>query len=173
MNNHLVDITMSKHDCSVHRFLLYKSNVLWKLPPYHYLPLKLLLNNADPLSYEERSMVISSQYLVTRIVKEKFNHICLNEIYLVILYTLAATNQFAIDIVAATLYLDDTPKELRPVMCFGDGNCLSFNPLQNLTHLYQHVFHLTRSQNKQVKVRISTTVVSKRHGPKGGASLWH
>lgn len=115
---------MPKHDCSVHRFLLYKSNVLWKLLPYHYLPLKLLLNNADPLSYEERSMVISSQYLMTWIVKEKFNHICLNEIYLVILYTLAATNQFAIDIVAATLHLDDTPKELRPVKCFGDGNCL-------------------------------------------------
>ena len=28
---------------------------------------------------------------------------------------------------------------------------LSFNPLQNLMHLYQHVFYLTRSQNKQVK----------------------
>lgn len=50
---------------------------------------------------------------------------------------------------------------------------LSFNPLQNLTHLYQHVFHLTRGQSKQVKGRLSTTVVSKRHGPKGGASLWH
>lgn len=37
---------------------------------------------------------------------------------------MAATNQFAIDIVAATLYLDDTTKELRPVMCFGDGNYL-------------------------------------------------
>ena len=43
---------MPKHDCSVYRFLLYKSNVLWKLLPYYYLPLKLLLNNADPHSYE-------------------------------------------------------------------------------------------------------------------------
>ena len=43
---------MPKHDCSVYRFLLYKSNVLWKLLPYHYVPLKLLLNNADPHSYE-------------------------------------------------------------------------------------------------------------------------
>ena len=52
MNNHLVDIAMPKHDYSVHRFLLYKSNVLWKLLPYHYLPLKLMINNADPHSYE-------------------------------------------------------------------------------------------------------------------------
>ena len=115
---------MPKHDCNVHRFLLYKNNVLWKLLPYHYLPLKLLLNNADlplklllnnadPLSYEERSMAIPSQFLMTWIVKEKFKYICLNEIYLVILYTLAATNQFAIDIVAATLYLDDTPKRIE------------------------------------------------------------
>ena len=53
-HNHVaaVNITMPKHDCSVYRFLLYKSNVLWKLLPYHYLPLKLLLNNADPHSYE-------------------------------------------------------------------------------------------------------------------------
>ena len=43
---------MPKHDCSVYRFLLYKSNVLWKLLPYYHLPLKLLLNNADPHSYE-------------------------------------------------------------------------------------------------------------------------
>lgn len=43
---------MPKHDCSVYRFFLYKSNVLWKLLPYHYLPLKLSLNNADPHSYE-------------------------------------------------------------------------------------------------------------------------
>ena len=57
---------MPKHDCSVHRFLLYKSNVLWKLLPYHYLPVKLLLNNADPLSYEERSMVISLVFLCIR-----------------------------------------------------------------------------------------------------------
>ena len=43
---------MPKHDYSVYRFLLYKRNVLWKLLPYHYVPLKLLLNNADPHSYE-------------------------------------------------------------------------------------------------------------------------
>ena len=52
MNNHLFDLTTPKHYCSIHRFLLYKSNVLWKLLLYHYLPLKLLLNNADPHSYE-------------------------------------------------------------------------------------------------------------------------
>ena len=29
-----------------------------------------------------------------------------------------------VDNVAATLYPDDAPQELKPVMCFGDGNCL-------------------------------------------------
>ena len=37
---------------------------------------------------------------------------------------IAPTKQFPFDNVAATLYPDDAPKELQPVVCIGDGNCL-------------------------------------------------
>lgn len=37
---------------------------------------------------------------------------------------IAPTKQFPVDNVAATLYPDDAPKELQPVVCTGDGNCL-------------------------------------------------
>lgn len=37
---------------------------------------------------------------------------------------IAPTKQFPVDNVAATLYPDDAPKELQPVVCIGDGNCL-------------------------------------------------
>ena len=36
----------------------------------------------------------------------------------------ASTKQFPVDDVAATLYPDDAPTELKPVMCVGDGNSL-------------------------------------------------